>query len=280
MAAGQFSKAEALISRWLKARPNSAKAQFLKGRVELARGNVRSAAEALKRAGALGYPQPQLGVLQALIDAKLGRYAEAEPVLRLAFEKAKGPDPQLDEALARVYLETFDLVRAALVLDRFAREAPDDPRPHLWRAEIDSRTESAPDAVLNDYREALKRDPDLARARLGLADELRKAHRNAEAATENNRRSCSATSAASASVWPPWTSAPTLTPSTSAAVRPSVTSTTMATLISSSTIRIGPLHCCATIRSRPTTGSGSNYTERGAIATPSGPGSKSSRQAG
>ena len=40
---------------------------------------------------------------------------------------------------------------------------------------------------MNDYREALKRDPGLARARLGLADELRKAHRNVEAAAEYDR---------------------------------------------------------------------------------------------
>jgi tetratricopeptide (TPR) repeat protein len=104
--------------------------------------------------------------------------------LRQAFEEARGPDPQLSTALARVYLKTFDLVRAAVVLDRWARETPHDPKPHLWRAEVDSRTEGAPDAVLNDYREALKRDPRLARARLGLADELRKAHCNAEAAAE------------------------------------------------------------------------------------------------
>jgi len=122
-----------------------------------------------------------------MINARLGRHAEAEPVLRQAFQDAQAPDPQLDDALARVYLETFDLVRAAWVLDRFVREAPEDPKPHLWRAEIDSRRESAPDAVMNDYREALKRDPGLARARLGLADELRKAHRNVEAAAEYDR---------------------------------------------------------------------------------------------
>ena len=36
--------------------------------------------------------------------------------------------------------------------------------------------------MLEDYREALRRNPDLAPARLGVAEELRKAHRNAEAA--------------------------------------------------------------------------------------------------
>src|SRR5262249_36172001 len=93
----------------------------------------------------------------------------------------------LDEALAGIYLKTFDLARAAAVLDRWAREAPQDPTPCLWRAEVHSRVESAPDAVLNDYRAALRRDPGHPKARLGLAEELRKAHRNAAAAAEFGR---------------------------------------------------------------------------------------------
>jgi tetratricopeptide (TPR) repeat protein len=184
---GRLAAVEAPIRRWVKARPDSPEAHLLKGRFELARDNINGAFEGLKRARSLGGHQPELDLLQALIAAKHGRPMEAEPVLRQAFEAASAPDPQLDEALARVYLETFDLVRATAVLDRWAREAPDDPRPHLWRAEIDSRRESAPDAVLNDYREALKRDPRLERARLGMADELRKAHGNAEAATEYDK---------------------------------------------------------------------------------------------
>jgi tetratricopeptide (TPR) repeat protein len=184
LAAGRFAAAVAPIARWLKAQPDSAEAQFLKGRVALALGNLPEAAERLKRAQELGHPRPQLVLLQAMLASRLGRHAEAEPILRQAFLDARGPDPQLDEALARVYLETYDLNRAAVVLDRWAREAPEDPKPHLWRVEVDSRIHGAPDAVLNDYREALRRDPNLAKARLGLADELRQAHRNAEAATE------------------------------------------------------------------------------------------------
>jgi tetratricopeptide (TPR) repeat protein len=184
LAAGRFAAAEAPLLRWLKARPDSAEAHFLKGRVALARGDLPGAAAGMKRATELGYPRPQLALLGALIASKLGRHAEAEPILRHAFLAAQGPDPQLDEALARVYLETYDLDRAATVIERWIREAPDDPQPFLWRTEVDSRTTAHPTAALNDYREALKRDPTLAKARLGLADELRKAHSNAEAAVE------------------------------------------------------------------------------------------------
>ena len=51
-------------------------------------------------------------------------------------------------------------------------------------AEVHGRTGGDAGAVENDYREALRRDASLPRARLGLAEELRKAHRNAEAAIE------------------------------------------------------------------------------------------------
>src|SRR6185437_10786129 len=86
------------------------------------------------------------------------------------------------EALARVYLETYDMKRAAAVLDRWAGDFPDDPKPHLWRAEIHGRDGNEASRVLGDYGEALRRDPTLASARLGLAEALRKAHRNTEAA--------------------------------------------------------------------------------------------------
>jgi tetratricopeptide (TPR) repeat protein len=187
LAAGRFDEAQAAVARWLVARPEAAEAHFLQGRLALARGDRRGAAESWRRAQALGHPWAQLDLLHAMIAAEQGQHAAAEPRLRQAFEAARGPDPQLDELLARIYLQTFDLVRAGAVLDRWAREAPHDPKPHLWRAEVDSRIEGAPDAVLNDYREALKRDPGLPKARLGLAEELRKAHRNPEAAAEYDR---------------------------------------------------------------------------------------------
>lgn len=183
--AGRFAEARAPLGRWLESRPESAEAQAYKGRIALALGDVAGSVEALNRADALGLAPLDRDLLRGLIASKLGRHAEAEPLLRRAFVVAKRPDPQLAEALAKTYLETYDLVRAGAVIERWIRESPADPKPFLWRAEIHIRTiDGDPAAPLSDYHEALKRAPDLAKARLGLADELRKAHRNAEAAAE------------------------------------------------------------------------------------------------
>lgn len=183
--AGRFAEAQAPLGRWLEAQPDSAEARFLMGRTALALGDVAGSVEALNRADSLGLSSLDRDLLRGLIASKLGRHAEAEPLLRRAFVIAKRPDPQLAEALAKTYLETYDLARAGTVIERWIRESPDDPKPFLWRAEIHTRSSDVErDALLNDYHEALERDPNLSKARLGLADELRKAHRNAEAAAE------------------------------------------------------------------------------------------------
>ena len=147
-------------------------------------GRIEEAADELKRAQALGRAPDELALLRAMIASKIGRHAEAEPALKRAFDQVRTPDRQVDEALAKTYLETFNLEGAAEVLDRWASEFPDDPKPHLWRAEIHSRTGGDAGACRERLSRGTGRDPSLARARLGLAEELRKAHRTAEAAAE------------------------------------------------------------------------------------------------
>ena len=71
---------------------------------------------------------------------------------------------------------------------RWITDAPADGRPFLWLTEIDRRTEvDNPGSWERHYREALNRDPDLDPARHGLAESLRKVHRNDEAAQEYER---------------------------------------------------------------------------------------------
>jgi tetratricopeptide (TPR) repeat protein len=186
VADGRYEDAGIALARWLRAVPDTPEAHFLKGRVAVAMSHLPEAADELTQAQSLGLPREELALLHALIASKAGRHAEAEPALKRAFDRQGVPDRQVDEALAKTYLETYDLKRAKAVLDRWARDFPYDPKPHLWRADVDSRTASEQGAVELDYREALRRDPSLAGARLGLAEELRKAHRNAEAAAEYN----------------------------------------------------------------------------------------------
>lgn len=179
--AGRPAEARAALGRWLSRDPGSAPAQLWAARLALVDRRMGDAVAALDRARAAGAPREDLGVVRALADGLAGDLVRAEPPLRLAFNRGGPPDPLLDEVLARVYLETYDFHRAALVLERWATDAPTDPKPYLWRAEIDSRRSDAA-AALADYREALARDPKSAPARFGLAEGLRAAHRNADAA--------------------------------------------------------------------------------------------------
>jgi Flp pilus assembly protein TadD len=65
------------------------------------------------------------------------------------------------------------------------RDAPDDGRPYLWLTEIDRRLGGDQNNLLEPhYRSALRLDPTLDRARLGLADLLRSQHRLDEAGRE------------------------------------------------------------------------------------------------
>jgi tetratricopeptide (TPR) repeat protein len=186
--AGRFLDAEAPLERWLRARPDNAEAHYLKARVALSKGDLKEVSQELIKARDLQYPRSQLERLDAIIKSKLGKYAEAEAVLLKVFTETQVPDPEVDEALAQVYLQTYRLGHAATVLERWIKDAPNDAKPYLWLTEIDSRTTTDSSALQEThYRAALERDPDLDKARLGLADLLRKARRHDEAALEYDR---------------------------------------------------------------------------------------------
>jgi predicted Zn-dependent protease len=188
VAAGKPAVARAALLRWLRARPSSAEAHALLAEVALAGGDLGEVTRELNRARELGYPQARWERIHALTLARLGRYLEAEPILTRLWREHAQPDPAVDEALARIYLRTYRLSRARAVIDRWIQDAPSDGRPFLWLTEIDRRTEvDNPQSWEDHYRDALRRDPDLDPARLGLAETLRKGHRNGEADEEYRR---------------------------------------------------------------------------------------------
>ena len=176
----RYDEADRVVEAWRKASPKSAEAAYWRGRLALAGRLPREFDEALKQAEALGLDRSRLDLLKALSTALAGRFAEVEPRLRDAFN-ALDPDVLVLDALASGYLETYDFPRASLVLNRWLAASPSDPIPYLRRAEIDIR-KSDQNALIVDYREALKRDSSLAKARLGLAEALRETHRVEEAA--------------------------------------------------------------------------------------------------
>ena len=181
---GRYRQAELLIDRWLSARPDAGEAHLFKARVAAATGRLREVVAGLKRAEALGYSRDEIRVVRAILDAHYGRLRQAAPILRRAFEEGRARDPQLCETLIRVCLETQDLRLAAAVIDYWARIAPEDPGPFLWRTELDRIDEEGGPKLIEDYRAALRLDPGLAQARLGLVEALNNAGRIEEAEEE------------------------------------------------------------------------------------------------
>ena len=182
---GHHPEARKPLAEWLRAEPDSAEAHALCAQVELEVGDLGKVTDELNRARALGYSNDGLERLHAVTLARIGRFAEAEPIL-VRLDRTQGkPDPAVEEALARVYLMTYRLRQAEEVIHRWIRDAPTDARPFLWLTEYDRRMEvDNADALEAHFRAALDRDPNLDAARLGLAETLRKAHRNPEAAPE------------------------------------------------------------------------------------------------
>jgi tetratricopeptide (TPR) repeat protein len=173
------------LARWMRAQPRSAEAHALMAELALEDGDLGKVTDLLNTARALGYPRSGLERLHAVSLSRIGRYAEAEPILVRNFNSQTDPDPAVDEALARVYMMTHRLRPAQAVIEQWIKDAPDDGRPFLWLTEFDRRMESDNLGPLEKhYREALRRDPGLDKARLGLAETLRKAFRNAEAKRE------------------------------------------------------------------------------------------------
>src|SRR5205085_12232328 len=66
---------------------------------------------------------------------------------------------------------------AAATIDRWSRDAPRDPKPYLWKAQVDRRTEAAATVLTEDYEKAIQLDPACAEALLNLGEMYLLAHR-------------------------------------------------------------------------------------------------------
>jgi tetratricopeptide (TPR) repeat protein len=184
LAHGRLDDAARAVERWLLSAPSSAEAHFYKARIAWAQNDLATTDAELARARGLGYSWQPSNRLRGLLLARINQTTEAETLLRQAIDNAGKPDPEVAEALARIYLGTFRLIEAQEVLDRWARAAPDDARPHLLQTEVDIRSNADPEVIIARYRAALSRNPKLDRARFGLAEQLRFNHRFAEADDE------------------------------------------------------------------------------------------------
>lgn len=180
----RFDDARLILTKWKSQWPRDPEPYYLQAKIDVAEDHPKEALVSCEKAIELGIDIERIHVLQAIIFARSGNFERAEASLRKAFDGATGPEPDIDEALARVYLGTFRLVDAATVIDRWTKDAPEDARPYLWRIEVDGRRDVEPNILLQSYRAAILRDPNLIKARLGLANKLRELRRVEESEAE------------------------------------------------------------------------------------------------
>ncbi len=183
-AAGRYETAQPQLKRWLKEQPGSGEAQYYQAWDALAQNKPKEAVEAIDRARKMGFDQGRLDCLTAIYHARADRFSQAEPVLERAFLEQTGPREMVAKELAKIYLMSYRMDRAARAIERWRALAPQDPEPCLWSNEIASRSSAETAVLIQNYRAALDRNPDLDKARLGLAQALSKDRRFDEAREE------------------------------------------------------------------------------------------------
>ena len=94
------------------------------------------------------------------------------------------PDPEADEALAKCYLETFQLGQAETVIDRWIHDSPGAVKPFLCKLELARKIKAGSAIEIGILQQILELDPSSERARLDLAGIHLQNHRLDEAARE------------------------------------------------------------------------------------------------
>ena len=179
-----MSRPRAPLLRWLAKQPRSGEAYYYKAWQALALDQPQQAVQAVDNARKLGFDPDLINCLTAIYDSRADRFGQAEPVLEQAFLAQTEPQEMVAKELARIYLSTYRLDRAAKAIERWRALAPEDPQPCLWSNEIASRSNAETAILIQNYRAALDRDPNLDKARLGLAQQLSKDRRFEEAEQE------------------------------------------------------------------------------------------------
>jgi len=182
--ARRIEEAREPLRRWLALQPGSGEAYYYKAWAALTADRPGEAAQAIDQGRKLGFDRALLDCLFAIGQSRSDRFKEAEPILEQAALEQAEPKDLVAKELARIYLSSYRLDQAARAIEKWRTLAPEDPQPYIWSNEILSRSEVEPAIPIQNYRAALERDPNLDKARLGLAQQLSKARRFDEAEQE------------------------------------------------------------------------------------------------
>ena len=94
ISAGQFEQASEPLERWMRARPGSGDAAFLAARCELGLLSYAAGFADLDRVLKLGYSIELIERERGIALSRLGRHAEAEPILSPSLPQGHGTRPR------------------------------------------------------------------------------------------------------------------------------------------------------------------------------------------
>ena len=105
---------------------------------------------------------PGPSIASGIVLARLGLLNEAEPILRkvyLTHTSDNGPDAEVDEALARCYLKTFQLRAADEVIRRWLIDDPGSAKACFWKAEVERhKADPDQDVLISLYERVMSLD--------------------------------------------------------------------------------------------------------------------------
>jgi tetratricopeptide (TPR) repeat protein len=104
-----------------------------------------------------------------LMRVQTGEVDTVAPELMKYVDKKHPDTPIILESISGAYMHDLRYGPALGILNRWVQEAPDSAQPYYWRGWVWERMNSY-NSGMEDYQQALERDPDLVPARLRLAE--------------------------------------------------------------------------------------------------------------
>jgi predicted Zn-dependent protease len=152
----------------LRLNSQNARLQFLAARAARRDNDDADAQTHLRQAERLGWVREAIELEQALTRVQQGELDRYETVLRGFIGQSHPERAVILEALVHGYEKTYHLHEAAVYLDLWLKDEPDNAKAILERAEVNLLT-NRPAAAKDDYRRGVELDPDAdtARQRLG-----------------------------------------------------------------------------------------------------------------
>jgi Tfp pilus assembly protein PilF len=176
-----FDEAVEHLTACLRVRPRSAPLLLQLARAERRAGRPEQAAAYVKRCEQLtGGVTPEISLEWALARAQSGDLSEVERALQQRADNDEREAPQILEALAKGYIETYRLDAAKYCLDRLLALQPGHVEAMLWRASL-WQTAGSLEKAEADYRRALDAQPEHRAARSRLAALLLRRNQAAKA---------------------------------------------------------------------------------------------------